>query len=495
MQATTIRHESAWQQFARAWRRRQSYANMLYILASFPLGLTYFILLVTLISVGAGLAILGIGLVILAATIFGWRALGAFERDLTVWWLGIDIAPFFPPANLQPQRTIARRITDWIADGMTWKSLAYLIVKFFFGVLGFSLVITLFSLTLSLLLAPVVYLADVALASGNVGGAVTLFGSNGTIFWVSTSGNFDLSSFLQLLPLPLAGVICGVLFLNFVNVITYLWGIFARAMLGRSDVELRLAQAQVQAVRAEAQAARADQSRRELIVNVSHELRTPIATIRGHVESLRLATDEGTTVPGELNQYLGIVEREADRLSDLVDDLLSLARADSGELRLEISAVDPVGVLQEVYEGLAPLAWRDREVKLVREIPPSLPPVLADRQRLAQVLLNLARNAILYTPAGGIVSLGVERVDPTTLTLVVADTGIGIAPEDLEHVFERFYRADASRSRGSGGFGLGLAIVRDLVQAMGGTIAVASTVGGGSRFRVTLRLAAQPVSR
>ena len=139
-----------------------------------------------------------------------------------------------------------------------------------------------------------------------------------------------------------------------------------------------------------------------------------------------------------------------------------------------------------MYEALAPLARRERQVTLTREAVEDAPPVLADRQRLAQILLNLARNAITYTPAGGIVSLAVERPDHYHLSLVVADTGVGIPQEELDRVFERFYRADASRARATGGFGLGLAIVRDLAQAMGGVVTAESVVGQGSRFIVTL---------
>ena len=138
---------------------------------------------------------------------------------------------------------------------------------------------------------------------------------------------------------------------------------------------------------------------------------------------------------------------------------------------------------------MAPLARRERQVTLTRSIPPDLPLVLADRQRLMQVLLNLVRNAITYTPAGGIVSISLERSDATQVALIVADTGMGIPPEELERVFERFYRTDASRARSTGGFGLGLAIVRDLVTAMGGSISAESTVGEGSRFRLLLHVA------
>jgi two-component system phosphate regulon sensor histidine kinase PhoR len=212
------------------------------------------------------------------------------------------------------------------------------------------------------------------------------------------------------------------------------------------------------------------------------------------VDSLLMAGDEtGTQAsPDELRNYLSIVARESERLGLLVDDLMALARADAGELRLDVRPVVPGEVVEEVYSALAQLAKRDRQVSLVRQVAPNLPLVLADRQRLAQVLLNLVRNAITYTPAGGIVSLEVAQVSPTHIVFAVADTGMGIPQEELSRVFERFYRADASRTRESGGFGLGLAISRDLVQAMGGSIMAESTVSEGSRFLVYLRVAPLP---
>jgi two-component system OmpR family sensor kinase len=193
-----------------------------------------------------------------------------------------------------------------------------------------------------------------------------------------------------------------------------------------------------------------------------------------------------------LRTYLGIIHRESVRLGELVDDLLTLARSEADELRLDLAPVDAAGVVNEVHETLAPLAWRDRSVTLIKETPEGLPPVQADRARLVQVLLNLVRNAITHTPAGGIVSLTIEpdeREGEQRIALVVSDTGSGIPPGELDKVFERFYRVDASRSRASGGFGLGLAIVRDLVTAMGGTVGASSTVGEGSSFRVSLRSA------
>ena len=133
--------------------------------------------------------------------------------------------------------------------------------------------------------------------------------------------------------------------------------------------------------------------------------------------------------------------------------------------------------------------YRLRLVTLVRGSVTHLPLVLADRQRLIQILLNLVRNAITSTPAGGIVSMNLEQADLQHLALIVEDNGIGISDDELEHIFERFYRTDTSRTRASGGFGLGLAIVHDLVTAMGGSISVESIQGKGSRFTVLLRIA------
>jgi signal transduction histidine kinase len=283
-------------------------------------------------------------------------------------------------------------------------------------------------------------------------------------------------------------------------ILEVLVGIFILSMLGRAEARFarrvfspspavrRLQAAEALVAQERLKAERAEQSRRDLIINVGHELRTPTASILGHVESLVLALDSpaGELQPATLRGYLAIVEREAGRLSSLVDDLLSVAQAERAELQLVLAPVDAADVIREVYEALAPLARRERQVMLIHEEQSGLPAVRSDRQRLSQVLLNLVRNAITYTPTGGIVSLGLRCAEGDRLLLTVADTGSGIAPDDLERVFERFYRTDASRARSSGGFGLGLAIARDLVEAMGGTITVESVVGEGSCFQVSL---------
>jgi two-component system phosphate regulon sensor histidine kinase PhoR len=362
-------------------------------------------------------------------------------------------------------------------------------VRFPLGIILFVVILNLFVLTLGfttfsllsgLLVMPFLYLLR---ALPRRRGAWREAGMSGEGVAVDRSRLFLL--------LSLTGFGFALIAFHMLNALADVSGQFARVMLGLSDTSMRLAQAKAMAEEERAKAERADQSRRELIVNVSHELRTPIASICGHIESLLMEREEeeGGNAPNpvESRDYLNIVHREAERLGVLVEDLLSLARMDSDELRLDVVPIVAGEVVEEVYATMAPLASRERQVTLIRKVAPMLPLILADRQRLVQVLLNLLRNAITSTPQGGIVSITVERADAGYLALVVADTGIGIPGDDLERVFERFYRTDASRARTSGGFGLGLAIVRDLVNAMGGSIAVESKVGEGSCFRVLLR--------
>lgn len=243
------------------------------------------------------------------------------------------------------------------------------------------------------------------------------------------------------------------------------------------------------------------QTKRELVANVSHELRTPVSTIRAHVDWLLstaknreyAAAVDGGFVPTEpdsdLYQYLDIIGRETERLSLLIDDLLDLARVEVSQTTMELQPVDVPTIVQEVRQSLGLMAQRERKIVLTLDLAPDLPLALADRTRLLQILLNLTRNAINYTPAGGIVSIGAANAEANQVAIWVADTGMGIAPEDLERVFERFYRSDASRSRHTGGAGLGLAIVKTLIEAMGGTITVESVLNEGSKFTVTLPIA------
>jgi two-component system phosphate regulon sensor histidine kinase PhoR len=452
---------------APAWHP-QTYRNIFYLLAACPLGIIYFAFLVPTLLAGLGSAIAGIGIPILFLALFAWWALAALERQIAIWWLGIAIPPMYPP------RPAGMPLTRWLkahlGSSVTWTSLLYLLAKFPLGLFSFIITAGLAAFSARLIFAPLPFLIDALLRH-----PLSIWG------------------FLLSLPQVPLGLLLGFGSLYLLNGLAFLSAHFARLMLGQSDLSVRLTATQAVARAATTKAEESDQKRRELIVNVSHELRTPIASIRGHVDSLLIGLDQpGTAPPPELRNYLGIISRETERLGTLVDELLSLARAESGELRITLAPVSAAEVVDEVYGAIAPLARRERQITVVRDIDAGLPAIIADRQRLTQVMLNLVRNALAYTPAGGIVSIGLHAVGPDQIALIVADTGIGIPQEDLDRIFERFYRTDASRARASGGFGLGLAIVRDLVTAMGGAIQIESTVGEGSRFIVTLRVAPPP---
>lgn len=481
---------------------KQTYINILYLLISFPLGICYFIILIVgLVASTTTLAILGAPFLYLLSR--AWWYLGSFERMLAMEWLHIDIRPMSLPPK--PGMNWWERIRLHASNPVTWKSLAYLLIKLPLGILSFVVIINMFvlmigfitvSLTLGLIIAPFVYLISLFTrkrpdGQKTVTRPVSMVDiSSGNLPWYSWENLRRRHGWLLLLVMTGFGF--AAIAFHVFNALALMSGQFAQAMLGMSDAKIRLAQAKAMAEEERARAEQAERSRRELIINVSHELRTPVASIRGHVESLLMAVEDEESQrlsPEELRDYLAIVYRESERLSALVDDLLSLARLDADKLHLDIVPIPAGEVVEEVYTSMAPLARRERQVTLVANVAPTLPYVLADRQRLAQVLLNLVRNAITYTPQGGIVSIALEQADADHLALMVADTGIGIPAHDLERIFERFYRTDASRARSSGGFGLGLTIVRDLVEAMGGTISVESKVGEGSCFRVLLPVA------
>ena len=220
--------------------------------------------------------------------------------------------------------------------------------------------------------------------------------------------------------------------------------------------------------------------RRELTANVSHELRTPLTSIKGFAETLLdgAMADEVTC-----RRFLSIIDGETDRLVKLVDDLLDLSLLESKRLTLELKPVD-VGVLvAHTVDKLRPLAATQRLT--LQQSGASGIVVSADADRLEQVLTNLVDNALKYTPEGGRVDVQVAAANGE-VEVLVNDSGRGIGPEDLPHVFERFYRADRSRTRGSGGTGLGLAIAKHIVEAHGGRISVSSQPNEGTTFKVTL---------
>jgi heavy metal sensor kinase len=212
-----------------------------------------------------------------------------------------------------------------------------------------------------------------------------------------------------------------------------------------------------------------------LIGDVSHELRTPLTVIRGNVDLMR-AMRMGDP------ESLDAITSETDRMTRMVSQLLLLSQADAGQLPLTIEPVDLVPILADVERNGRILA--DDRVKVQTTAKGELM-ALGDRDYLKQILFNLVENAIKHTPDGGEVSvLGYERNDIVHLS--VSDTGGGIAPDALPHIFERFYRVDKARSRAQGGAGLGLAIVKSIVDAHGGQIQAYSTLGKGSTFVVTL---------
>ena len=224
-------------------------------------------------------------------------------------------------------------------------------------------------------------------------------------------------------------------------------------------------------------------AKRELVANVSHELRTPLASISAHAESLLLLGDGADSRTRQ--ESLDVLHREARQLSRLVDDLFLLSTAESSGLPLSVRPLEVAPLLAEIAATFQPLARQTRQITLVASADPDLPMVLGDRERIAQVLGNLVRNALRYTPEGGLVSLRAVR-EGSLVRVIVEDTGVGVPPERLDRIFERFYRGDDARDRESGGAGLGLAIVRELVEAMGGTVAAASVPGEGSSFSFTL---------
>jgi signal transduction histidine kinase len=215
---------------------------------------------------------------------------------------------------------------------------------------------------------------------------------------------------------------------------------------------------------------------------VAHELRTPMTSIKGYTDLIL----QGAL--GEVNDkqrhFLNIVKANVDRLSELVGDLLDTARIEAGRVRLEIEPVQVTSIVGEVCDSLGETI-RERGLDLTIDADPAVPTVQADRNRLIQILMNLLSNAYRYTPSGGSITVSVQPTDDAVL-VAVTDTGIGIAPEDQEKIFERFYRVDHDLVNQQAGTGLGLPIARSLVELHGGRLWLESEFGMGSTFRFTL---------
>jgi two-component system phosphate regulon sensor histidine kinase PhoR len=221
--------------------------------------------------------------------------------------------------------------------------------------------------------------------------------------------------------------------------------------------------------------------RQEFVANVSHELRTPLSLIKSAAETL---IDGGKDEPESLTRFLQIIDKHANRLTLLIDDLLMLSTLDSGNIRLALQSVSLAVAVQEVADDLRGRA-HTRGVTIKNQVEPALI-VQADPDRLRQVISNLIDNAIKYGRIEGEVVISARALDSRRIEVSVKDDGPGIPAEACARIFERFFRGDKARSREQGGTGLGLAIVKHVVQAHGGEVRVESAPGAGARFSFTL---------
>ena len=225
-----------------------------------------------------------------------------------------------------------------------------------------------------------------------------------------------------------------------------------------------------------------EEIRREFVANVSHELRTPLTNIRSYAETL--ADNAGDIPPETEKNFLGVILNESDRMTHIVQDLLTLSRFDSGRSELNLAPFDFGEAVRDVYQANRLEAQRHGHT-MELELPGSLPEIVGDRERILQVMMNVVSNSIKYTPDGGRIRLS-AGVQGKRVWMEVADNGIGIPKEDRGRIFERFYRVDKARSRESGGTGLGLSIAKEIIDRHQGTIELVDRPGPGLTVRITL---------
>lgn len=220
--------------------------------------------------------------------------------------------------------------------------------------------------------------------------------------------------------------------------------------------------------------------RSDFVANVSHELKTPLTSISGFVETLKL--NENIDVDTR-NRFLGIIESESDRLKRLIDDILLLSFIENND-KMSLDKVSIYEVFKEVYEMTSYMA-KSKNINLDYEFNDNEIITLSNRDYIKQVFLNLVDNAIKYTPENRSIKVEVKK-ENDIITIKVIDEGLGIPKDDVDRIFERFYRVDKARSRDVGGTGLGLAITKHIVKSLGGSITVNSELNKGSEFIVTI---------
>jgi signal transduction histidine kinase len=254
-----------------------------------------------------------------------------------------------------------------------------------------------------------------------------------------------------------------------------------RQLAGHAAIALRNAQLLAREQQAREEAETANRMKDEFLAILSHELRTPLNAVLGWAVTLRAANLEGATAA----RALEVIERNARALTQLIEDLLDISRITTGKLRLDVRLVDLAPVVEAALDAVRPAA-RAKSIELTAKLDVRTGPVYGDPDRLQQVVLNLLTNAIKFTAAGGTVDV---RLAPGAahVTITITDTGRGIAPELLPYVFDRFRQADSSSTRTQGGLGIGLALVKNLVELHGGSAEAESAgVGRGATFRIRL---------
>ncbi|MGE5514501.1 MAG: ATP-binding protein [Bacteroidota bacterium] len=257
---------------------------------------------------------------------------------------------------------------------------------------------------------------------------------------------------------------------------------------GRNITHLKKAQQELMDAKMQAEAANLAKS--AFLAAISHELRTPLNAVIGFSETI-LEQVFGPLGNARYSEYVEMIHTAGSHLRDVIEDILDVARIETGEVSLREAEMDLRQCLSSVVEMIRPKAHESR-IALIADLPADLPRLRADQLRLRQIVLNLLSNAVKFTPPGGRVRLWVD-IEADGLALHVADTGIGIRPEDMEHIWTPFFQAEATLSRRFGGTGLGLPIVRHYAEAHGGSISVDSTPGQGATF--TLRLPAERMIR